>query len=230
MTEQVADPRDLQQHVRLFIFEHFLEHAVPPVLEQVMTEFSLSRAEAEGVLTDLEAARHIALVKGTARILMAWPFSAVATPFRTTVRRRTYFANCAWDAIAFHAMLGDEIRVDSFCHHCAVPIQIEMHDGRVTRVDPPEALVYFARPPTEWWEDITTPCGNTLVFFASPQHRDSSDLAGPDESTSLTPDQTYTLSVPRYGTKLALDYARPSKDVYLAHWAAMGLNRDFWTL
>jgi hypothetical protein len=226
----MAELADLQPRVRLFIFEHFLEHGVAPVLEQVMTEFSLSRGNAEEVLTDLEAARHIALVKGTARILMAWPFAAVATPFRTTVRGRTYFANCAWDAIAFHAMLGDDIRVDSFCHHCAMPIEIEMHDGQTTRVDPLETLVYFARPPMEWWEDITTTCGNTMVFFASPEHRDASDLAGADQSDSLTPDQTYALSQPSYGTKLAIDYARPSKEVYLAHWAAMGLSSDFWRL
>jgi hypothetical protein len=225
MTDQA-----LQQRVRLFIFEHFLEQAAPPVVEQVMTEFSLSRADAAEALTDLETAHHIALVKGTARILMAWPFSAIATPFRTTVRERTHFANCAWDAIAFHAMLGDHIRVDSFCHHCAVPIAIELQGGRATRVDPPETLVYFARPPTEWWLDITTTCGNTMVFFASADHRDASDLAGAVQSDSLTPDQTYTLSVPSYGTKLALDYARPSKEVYLAHWAAMGLSKDFWRL
>jgi Alkylmercury lyase len=225
MTDQM-----LQQRVRLFIFEHFLEHAAPPVVEQLMNAFALPRGDATEALTDLEAAHHVALVPGTARILMAFPFSAIATPFQTTVRGRTYFANCAWDAIAFHAMLGDEILVDSFCHHCAMPIQIEMRDGHATRVDPPETLVYFARPPTEWWEDITTTCGNTMVFFASPEHRDASDLAGADESNSLTPDQTDTLSVPSYGTKLAIDYARPSKEVLIAHWAAMGLSTDFWKL
>ncbi|MEX0626024.1 MAG: organomercurial lyase [Chloroflexota bacterium] len=224
------DP-DLQQRVRLFIFEHFLDHAAPPVVEQVMTEFSLSRAAATEMLKDLEAAHHIALVKGTARILMAFPFSAIATPFRTTVRGRSYFANCAWDAIAFHAMLGDEVRVESFCHHCATPFEIELLHGRASRVDPPESLVYFARPPTEWWDDITTTCGNTMVFFVSPEHRDASDLcAGADQSASLTPDQVNTLSVPSYSTKFSLDYTRPSKDVLLAHWAAMGLTGDFWKL
>lgn len=222
---------DLQQRVRLFIFEHFLHHAAPPVVEQVMTEFSLSRAAATEILKDLEAAHHIALVKGTARILMAFPFSAIATPFRTTVRGRTYFANCAWDAIAFHAMLGDEVRVESFCHHCALPIEVELRQGHATRVNPPETLVYFARPPTEWWDDITTTCGNTMVFFASPEHRDASDLStGADESASLKPDQVNTLSGPTYSTKFSLDYTRPSKDVLLAHWAAMGLNGDFWKL
>lgn len=217
--------------IRLFIFGHFLEHAAPPVVEQVMNEFALSRAAATNVLRELEAARHIALVSGTSRILMAWPFSAIATPFRVTVRGRSYFANCAWDAIAFHVMLGDDVRVESFCHHCAAPIEIELRDGHATTVDPPESLVYFALPPSRWWDDITTTCGSTMIFFASPEHRDASELfTGADQAASLTPDQVITLSRPSYATKFALDYERPSKEQLLAHWATMGIAGDFWTL
>lgn len=222
---------DLRQRVRLFIFEHFLEHAGPPVVEQVMSSFSVPRAAAIAVLEDLEAARHIALVPGTARILMAFPFSAIATPFRVTVRGRSYFANCAWDAIAFHAMLGDELRVDSFCDHCATPIHIELRDGPATTVSPAESLVYLALPPTEWWGDIVTTCSNTMVFFASPEHRDASELCAPaDQAASLTPDQVHALSEPIYARKLALDYARPSKEALVAHFAAIGLTGSYWTL
>jgi hypothetical protein len=219
------------QRVRLFIFEHFLEHAAPPVVEQVMSTFSIPRAAASEVLRDLEAARHIALVKGTDRILMAFPFSAIATPFRVTVGGRSYFANCAWDAIAFHAMLDEGVRVDSFCHHCAMPISIELQGGRATHIDPAGSLVYLALRPTEWWGDIITTCSNTMVFFASPEHRDASDLcAGPDQAASLSPDQVHALSGPIYGTKFALGYARPSKEALLAHFAAIGLTGDYWTL
>jgi hypothetical protein len=221
----------LPQRVRLFIFEHFLEHSAPPVVEQVMSTFSISRAAATAVLRDLEAARHIALVNGTARILMAFPFSAIATPFRVMVGGRSYFANCAWDALAFHAMLGGDVRVESFCHHCAVPIQIELRDGRATRVDPADSLVYLALRPTEWWGDIIGTCSNTMVFFASPDHRDASDLCAPaDQAASLTPDQVHALSGPIYTGKFTLDYARPSKEVLLAHFAAMGLAGDYWQL
>ena len=226
MTE---DP--LPQHVRKFIFDHFLDHAVPPVVEQVMTEFSLSRDKATDVLRTLEAARHIALVKGTARILMAFPFSAIATPFQVTVRDRHYFANCAWDAIAFHAMLGADIRVDSFCQHCATPIRVDMADGRAARVEPAETLVYLALRPTEWWGDIIRTCSNTMVFFASPDHRDASDLCAPaDQAASLTPDQIHTLSGPIYARKFAIDYARPSKQELLDHFKEMGLTGDYWQL
>ena len=221
----------LPQRVRLFIFEHFLEHAAPPVAEQAMARFSLSRAAARDALRDLEAARHIALVPGTDRILMAFPFSAIATPFRVTVGGRSYFANCAWDAVAFHAMLDAEVRVDSFCHHCAAPIQIELTDGRATLVDPAESLVYLALRPTEWWGDIVKTCSNTMVFFASPDHRNASDLCAPaDQAASLTPDQIHALSGPIYATKFALDYARPSKEALLAHFVAIGLVGNYWSL
>lgn len=221
----------LPQRVRKFIFDYFVEHAAPPIAEQVMTGFSLPRSDATQVLRTLEAARHIALVKGTARILMAFPFSAVATPFRVTIRDRKYFANCAWDAIAFHAMLGDDVRIDSYCHHCAAPIEIEMTHGRAAHVEPRDALVYLALRPTEWWEDIITTCSNTMVFFASPEHRDASDLGAPAQAAaSLTPDQVHALSIPIYTRKLALDYARPSKQELLDHFAAMGLTSEYWQL
>jgi hypothetical protein len=221
----------LPARVRLFIFEHFLDHAAPPVVEQAMTEFGLSRDATTDLLRELEAARHVALVPKTARILMAFPFSAVASPFRVTVRGRTYFANCAWDAIAFHAMLEDDVRVDSFCHHCAAPITIELRDGRATRVEPADAIVYLALRPVQWWQDIVNTCSNTMVFFASPEHRDASDLCAPaEQAASLTPDQIHALSGPIYRDKFALDYARPSRDELLAHFAAIGLIGEYWTL
>ncbi len=222
---------NLPATVRKFIFDHFLEHASPPVVEQVMAEFSLARDDASRVLHDLEAARHLALVKGTDRILMAFPFSAIATPFRVTAGGRLYFANCSWDAIAFHAMLGQDVAVDSFCHHCAAPIRIELADGRAIRVEPEGAIVYLALPPTDWWADITTTCSNTMVFFASVEHRDASALCtSAGSAATLTPDQTHTLSLPIYPRKFDLDYARPSKEKLLDYWAAMGLTGSYWTL
>src|SRR5437899_6188088 len=70
----------LARDVRKYVFDHFLEHAVPPVLEQIMERYHLDRVKAFAVLKALEDARHLKLVPGTQRILMAVPFSAVATP------------------------------------------------------------------------------------------------------------------------------------------------------
>ena len=217
--------------VRLAIFERFLADAQAPVVEELMTQFSLSREDVTAVLHDLQTARHIALVPGSARILMAFPFSAITTPFRVETGGGNYFANCAWDAVAFHTMLGTDVAIDSFCHHCAEPIRIELRDGRATLVEPAETLIYLALRPTQWWENIVTTCSNTMVFFASPEHRDASDLcAPPEQAASLTPDQVHALSGPIYARKFDLDYARPGRDELLAHFARLGLTGEYWRL
>ena len=220
----------LAQRIRLYVFEHFRDHAVPPLVEQLMTEFDLTRAETVAVLREVAESRGVAVVKGTSRVLMAWPFSAIATPFAVRSGGKRYYANCSWDAIAFHAMLGEApIRIDSYCHHCARPIEIEFESGRTTLVEPSTTIVYLALRPTQWWEDIILTCSNTMVFFCSAEHRDASGLdtdEGP--GASLTPDEAHTLGVPLYSDRLKIDYARPSRDELNAHFASLGLTGPYW--
>ncbi|HVH14657.1 MAG TPA: hypothetical protein VNA15_02920 [Candidatus Angelobacter sp.] len=63
---------NLQNNVRKYIFDHFEEHTTAPVLEQIMRKLGLDRASAFKVLADLQSNRHIALLTGTQRILMAF--------------------------------------------------------------------------------------------------------------------------------------------------------------
>ena len=196
-----------------------------------MTEFGLTRAETVAVLRSLSEARHIALVRGTARVLMAFPFSAIATPFRVLANGRSYFANCAWDAIAFHELLKTDVEIDSHCHHCAALIRIDMRGGRAARVDPADTLVHLALKPTQWWEDIITTCSNTMVFFSGPGHRDASELAtSPDSAASLTPQQVHELGKPLYTRRLEIDYERPSGQELTAHFASLGLTGPYWQI
>jgi hypothetical protein len=226
-----VDTVALQPRMRLHVYEHFVENGVPPVVEQLMTEFQLSRAETVAALAELAERRDVALVKGTSRILMAWPFSAIATPFVVHASGRTYFANCSWDSIAFHTLLREPVRIQSRCHHCAGEIAIEMSDGRATRVEPASTVVYLALRPTQWWEDIITTCSNTMVFFCSPEHRDASDLtASPDQSASLTPDQVHELGIPLYDRRLELDFERPGRGELNALFARLGLTGPYWQI
>src|SRR2546428_4087871 len=103
---------DLARDVRKFVFDSFLEHSIPPVLEEIMERFHLGRPQAFEALQALEATRHLKLVPGTQRILMAFPFSAVAAPFPVERSRGTsLFPDCAWDAAAFPSMLHEPIRI-----------------------------------------------------------------------------------------------------------------------
>ncbi len=216
----VGSPADsLARDIRKYVFDHFLEHAVPPVLEQIMERYHLDRVEAFAILKSLEEARHLKLVPGTQRILMAFPFSAVATPFRVTrpVIGRRYYANCAWDAVAFHAML-------------AKPISIELAGGK-SRASPPRPVVYLALPASQWWNDIVVTCSNHMVFFASEAHADEWRMATQaPEGAVLTVEETHALSVPIYRDKLKADYVRPGKDDLVTHFRALGLTGAFWRL
>ncbi len=223
----------LAQRIRAAVYDHFLQKAEPPLVEQLMGQFDLTRAETVAVLREVAEARGVAVVKGTSRILMAWPFSAIATPFVVQARGQRYYANCSWDAIAFHAMLGnDAIQIASFCHFCAAPIALDLTDGRATKVEPAATIVYLALRPTQWWEDIILTCSNTMVFFCSPEHRDASGIlpTGGQPGASLTPQQAHDLGVPLYADRMKIDYVRPGRDALNTHFAALGLTGPYWEI
>ena len=198
-----------------------------------MQEFELKRPEAYRVLLDLESAHHIFLIPGTQRILMAWPFSSVATPFKVKLSNseNEYFANCAWDAIAFHVMLGKEQRTDSFCHHCVEKISIDLKDQKKVSSRPSDPLVYLSLPAAKWWENILLTCSNNMVFFSSKKHLEDWLILNPSsKGQALTIEQTLKLSIPIYRDKMSIDYSRPSKEETVSHFRSLGLTGDFWTL
>ncbi len=214
------------------MFDHFLEHGIPPVLEEVATHFNLRRARALEFLMRLDAERHLKLLPGTSRILMAFPFSAIATPYRVTRENGVrYFANCAWDAVAFHPMLGEDLRIDSFCHDCGEPVRFGLKEGRGIGSGAHLSLVYLGLPVAAWWTDIISTCSNQMVFFGSERHLNRWRSEDPRRTgESLTIDQTVQLSDPIYRKKLEAGYVRPSKDELASHFSSLGLTSEFWKL
>jgi hypothetical protein len=230
----LTSSESLQKNVRKYIFEHFEEHTTAPVLEQIMRKFGLNRASAFKILEELQTARHIALLAGTQRILMAFPFSSIVTPFRVKVtgKEKEYFANCAWDAVAIHVALGKEQWISSYCHHCSEGIRIHLKDQRmISPQSDKQPLVYLALPASKWWENITLTCANNMVFFSSNDHLAEWIKSGTSTGgEALTIEQTLRLSVPIYQTKMSIDYARPSGEQTIAHFQSLGLTSDFWKI
>jgi alkylmercury lyase-like protein len=222
---------ELVKEVRKFIFDHFESETTAPVVEQIMRRFSLDRTQAFQALLALQDAHHIVLVKGTQRILMAFPFSGVTTPFRVVVGGRTYYANCAWDSIAIHVTLDEEERIESYCHHCAEEVKIHLKDQGVVSSSPKNAIVYLALPASRWWDDIVNTCSNNMVFFSSEAHlREWKERSGVKGGAALSVEQMIKLSLPLYKAKMSLDYSRPPKKEMQACFASLGLTGDFWKL
>jgi hypothetical protein len=231
---QFSTSENLQKTVRMYILEHFEEHTTAPVLEQIMRRFELDRSSAFKVLSELQSARHIALLTGTQRILMAFPFSSIVTPFRVKVagKDREYFANCAWDAVAIHVALGKEQWISSYCHHCSEDVKIHLKDqGLISQLFDNQPIVYLTLPASKWWENILLTCSNNMVFFSSKNHLAEWINSGSQKGgEALTIEQTLRLSVPIYKTKMSLDYARPSREQTIAHFQSLGLTSDFWKI
>ena len=225
LSETIAKP------VRKFVFDYFLENSRAPVLEEIMQSFHLARSEASDILEELETAHHVIRLPGTHRILMANPFSALDTPFAVKIGNKGYFGACAWDAVAFHIMLGRESLVNSFCHHCAEPIRIEFRNGRAVSTQPSDPLVFLSLPAAKWWENIVLTCANNMVFLSSRRHLDDWLKENPVvRGEALSLEQTLKISVPIYKEKMKIDYARPSKEQLTAYWDSIGLHGDFWKL
>ena len=162
---------------------------------------------------------------------MAHPFSSIASPFEVTLSEKRYFANCAWDAIAFHVMLEKNVTVDSFCHHCAAKIKIELSKSKIASSKPKEALVFIGVPAAKWWENVVNTCSNNMIFFSSKRHLE--EWQGKNKmltGATLSLNQTIELSIPLYQDKMKLDYARPSKEELTSYMNSMGLTGDFWKL
>ena len=189
-----------------------------------MQHFGVGRGEAFSLFRQLEAEHHILLIPGTQRILMANPYSAVATPFRVFTGGQKYFANCAWDTISMHVMLNMDSRVEAYCHHCAEPVEISLSGGKVKSSRPSEPLIFLSMPVARWYENLINTCSNNMVYFASTEHLN--DWLGDNpklEGESLTIEKMAEVCKPLSTGRMDLDYERPPKEDLTAYWESIGM-------
>jgi len=79
------------------------------------------------------------------------PFSAVPTDFAVEAGGRSYFANCAWDALGICAALHADGIVHASCGCCRLPMDLTIRAGRL---GPAEGLVHIAIPAKDWYQDV----------------------------------------------------------------------------
>jgi alkylmercury lyase-like protein len=218
-----------QKQTRKYIFDHFFEYTTPPPLEEVMQRFGLSRKEAFKRFKELEDEHQILLVPGTQRILMANPYSAVTTPFRVYVGASRYFANCAWDSVSMHVMMDRDVRIDSFCHHCAESIEMSLSGGRVKSSKPSSPIVFLSVSVSKWYENLINTCSNNMVYLSSREHlnqwlAENHGLRG----EALTVEKMIDVCKPLSKGRMTLEYERPPKEELESYWDSLGLKGDFW--
>jgi Alkylmercury lyase len=143
---------DLDNRVRLHIYERFLAEGRPPTTVETAEALGIPTDESEVAYRRLEQGRVIVLAPGTTNVWMANPLSAVPTRFRVvTDDGRSSWGNCVWDGLGVLAMLGFDGTVDSSCPDCGEKIAFRVEDGELQPVD---AVIHFAVPAARWWENI----------------------------------------------------------------------------
>ena len=138
--------------VRLALLERFAETGRAPLREEVAADAGTTPDEVAAAYRRLADAHAIVLAPGTDDVWMANPFSAVETPFRVHVGRRSYWGNCIWDALGIVALLGGTGSVHFPCPDCGEPLCTEVADDEPTSGT--DLLVHFAVPAANWWDDI----------------------------------------------------------------------------
>ena len=93
----------------------------------------------------------LALMPESREVLMAPPWSAVPTIYLVESGGKSWWANCAWDALAIPAALNQPGRVTTSCACCGEAMGAEV-DGR--KLVSGEGVVHIALPARTWWDDI----------------------------------------------------------------------------
>ena len=128
--------RDLA--VRRAIMEAFAATGAPPVVED---EVAVRRLAEHHVVVLEEGGGEAA----SPRIRMAHPFANHRRGARVDAGGRTWWGNCAWDALGIVAALGlREATVGSN------GVSVRVRDGRV--ID--DVVFHVAVPARHWWDDI----------------------------------------------------------------------------
>src|SRR5205085_487975 len=98
----------------------------------------------------LADAHAIVLAPASTAIWMAHPFSAVPSAYPVATNDRTYWANCAWDALGVLSLVGVDGATRTRCADCGAEVTMSVRDGRITG----DGIVHFAVPPRRFWENV----------------------------------------------------------------------------
>src|SRR6476660_1216477 len=116
--------------VRLEVYRHFASTGEAPSLGQIAGQLACAKEDVRAAYARLRANRVLLLEPDGENIRMAPPFSGVPTQHTVEAGGRSYFANCAWDALGIPAALHQKAVVHSSCGQSGAPLDLEVgRDG-----------------------------------------------------------------------------------------------------
>jgi hypothetical protein len=145
-----VDESDLR--IRNHLYSSFVRDGNARRPAETARELALGVEEVRAAYRRLHDAHALVLEPDGQSIRMLNPFSAVETPHRVETDSRSWWANCAWDALGVPAALHVDGRIESACPDCGERLELELCDGELT--GGADLLVHFVVPARHWWDDI----------------------------------------------------------------------------
>ena len=143
---------ELDLRIRNETYSSFVRTGTAPAPAETAAALGLAEEEVAAAWRRLHDAHALVLRPDGSGIRMLNPFSVVETPHRVEAGGRSWFANCAWDALGIPAALHADGQVESACPDCGEPLELEVRGGELVRGA--ELLVHFVVPARRWWDDI----------------------------------------------------------------------------
>jgi len=143
---------ELDLRIRNHLFASFVRDGKAASVSEAAAELHLAPAAVSDAYERLHDAHALVLQPDRTEIRMLNPFSAVETAFRVEAGGRSWFANCAWDALGIPGALHGDGRIEAACPDCGEQLELEVRDGELVRGR--ELLVHFVVPARRWWDDI----------------------------------------------------------------------------
>jgi hypothetical protein len=147
---RLVDESDLR--IRSAVYGSFVREGNAPSAADTAEALGLDRQDVEQAFRRLHDAHALVLEPDTTKIRMLNPFSVVETPHRVYADGRSWYANCAWDALGIPGALHGDGVIQSPCPDCGELLELEVRDGQLVRGA--ELLVHFVVPARHWWDDI----------------------------------------------------------------------------
>jgi hypothetical protein len=143
---------ELDLGIRNHVYSSFVRDGRALTPAETAAALGIDVDEARAAYRRLHDAHALVLFPGSTEIRMLNPFSTEETPHRVEAGGRSWFANCAWDALGIPAALHTDGSVRSECPDCGEPLELEVRGGELVRGR--ELLVHFVVPARSWWDDI----------------------------------------------------------------------------
>lgn len=135
--------KQVDRLVRAAVYELFVAGARHVDSAVLAEHLQISQSDVSDSLDSL-VDEHRLVLSDEGHVQMAHPFSGVDTGHTATVGGQIYWSNCAWDAVAILALLGEGTA------RCPGGPEWTVKNGVVA----PSGLIHLLVPAAHFWDDV----------------------------------------------------------------------------